>query len=397
MRILMVNPHFPPFNSGSGSVTLRLAQGLRNRGEHVAILTVGVGSGAPSIDEVEGLPVHRVPARALSFGRLAFNYRLPFAMRLGIGSAIDEVLEGEAPDVVHLHGQFWDLNILCARAAHRRAIPTVMSVHTAIVNPNPVLNGLVAFFDRQVIRRLILPYVRAWTGYDRRVLEYITSRYRVDRPVFLPNPVESLSLRAAHPARARQRLGVANEPLVLSVGHVIPQLRDRLSLVRAFAILLEEWPSAKLVVAGKLYDTKFLQLGDSLGISDSVIALGEIPYNEIPDLLAAADVECHDLAGIGIGVATIEAMMAGVPVVMVLRQGDIPEVDFSEYPLLARLEEDGPREVAALMSAILGSEDIRASVSRDGQMFAESVFDLQKVAARAEALYHRVLNQAATT
>lgn len=396
MRILMVNPHFPPVNSGSGSVTLRLAQGLRDRGDHVAILSVGMGNSRPSQDEVEGLPVYRLPARALSFGRLALNYRLPFALRWGIRSEVDAILERESPDIVHLHGQFWDLNMVCARASSRRAIPIVMSVHTAIVNPNAVLNALVAHFDRQIIRRLILPFVSVWTGYDRRVLDYITSRYGVNEPVFLPNPVESISLETADPERARRRLGETNGPVVLSVGHVIPQLRDRLALVRAFAILLNEWPSAKLVVAGKVYDTKFLQLGDRLGISDAIISLGEIPYEEIPDWLAAADVECHDLAGIGIGVATIEAMMAGIPVVMVLRPGDIPEVDLAEHPQLARLETDGPEEVAALLTAILGSANTKASVSRAGRAFAESIFDVKKVSGRAQEIYRMLIQERPT-
>ena len=394
MRILMVNPHFLPINSGSGSVTLRLAQGLRARGSRVAVLTVGMGLSAATDDEIEGLPVHRLPARALSLGALALKYRLPFVLRRGVSKDVGAILEREAPDVVHLHGQFWDLNIICAREARRRSIPVVLSVHTAIVNPNWVLNALVAFMDRHLIRRLIAPKVDVWTGYDRRVLDYVATRYGIDGPVFLPNPVESVSLRDARPERARRALGSSEGPIVLSVGHVIPQLRDRLSLVRAFAILSREWPEARLVVAGRLYDTRFLALAEKLGIRDSVVALGEVPYEDIPDWLAAADVECHDLAGIGIGVATIEAMMAGVPVVMVLRQGDIPEVDLNDHSLLARLESDAPQQVADSIASLLASDMMRRSVAEAGRAFATSLFDVQKVSRRAELLYEVLLRDA---
>jgi glycosyltransferase involved in cell wall biosynthesis len=57
MRVLMVNPHFPPMNSGSGTVTLELAKGLQARGHVVEVLSVKLTSRDPRPDEVAGIPV----------------------------------------------------------------------------------------------------------------------------------------------------------------------------------------------------------------------------------------------------------------------------------------------------------------------------------------------------
>ncbi len=390
MRILMVNPHFPPINSGSGSVTLELSRALRERGHEVCILTVDAERRAAFRDEFDGFDVYRVPARQLGLGRIALNYSLPFAISAGLRKAVNHVLDVVQPDVVHLHGQFWDLNMVAGRGAKTRGVPVVLTVHTVIVNPDPRIAAVLRLADRLVVKRLMSPSVERWTGYDQRVLDYINDRYGVRDAEFLPNPVRTIDLASARPTEVRARLGLESEPIVLSVGHVIAGLRDRVSLVRAFAELLQSVPAAKLVVVGKVNDRTFLDVADALGVRDAVLAVGEIPHSEIHDWLAAAVAECHDLSGIGIGVATIEAMTAGVPVVMVLRDRDIPGVNLADYPGLARLEDDVPSEIAAELRTIIESSDYAREVAATGLRFAADCFSRETVVESALRLYRHV-------
>ena len=87
--------------------------------------------------------------------------------------------------------------------------------------------------------------------------------------------------------RGRARLGLGDAPIIMSIGHVIPQ-RNRLAVVEALPKVLKAHPDAKFVVAGRVYYDPFLKRAEELGIADSVISLGAVPKTETPDLMATA-------------------------------------------------------------------------------------------------------------
>ena len=60
----------------------------------------------------------------------------------------------------------------------------------------------------------------------------------------------------------------------------------------------------------------------------ALITTGEVPRDEVALYAAAADVEGHDLQGLGFGMASLEMLAAGVPVVSVVRADNYPTAPF---------------------------------------------------------------------
>jgi glycosyltransferase-like protein len=115
----------------------------------------------------------------------------------------------------------------------------------------------------------------------------------------------------------RQRIGAS--PVVLAVGGIEPR-KGTLDLVAAVHLLRATHPGAHLVVAGgetlfdyRAYRAEFDALVRDLDVPVSV--LGPVAHDELPSLVAAADVFAFPSTKEGFGLAAMEALAAGVPVV----------------------------------------------------------------------------------
>jgi 1,2-diacylglycerol 3-alpha-glucosyltransferase len=366
-------------------VSRQLSSMLAGAGHDVCVLTSTTEARVVR-ESIDDIPVIRLPSRALNLGHWSFNYDLPFVLRRHITKHIEDVVREFDPDVIHLHGQFWDLCVLTGIVARRCKVPVVLSVHTAMVSDRKAIGAAVAVVDSSAVR-VATKYSRAiWTGYDKRVLDYITRRYGVSAPQFLPNPTNTAKFQSGDAARGRALIGLGDGPIVLSVGHVIP-LRDRIRLVRALPEIVRRCPSAAMVVAGEVYDRRFLDEATELGVADHITCLGRVPHDDMPDLIAAATVEAHDLDFHGIGVATQEVMAAGVPCVFAMGRDQFPGVDFDRYPDLAILASNEAHVIADAIVEIIEDEGKRSRVAADGQRLCADLFSEAVVLERLLHIY----------
>jgi glycosyltransferase-like protein len=122
---------------------------------------------------------------------------------------------------------------------------------------------------------------------------------------------------AARAARRgwRDRLG----RYVLAVGGIEPR-KGSLDLLSAYALLAQSSPDVRLAVAGgeTLFDYRdYRAAWDKLALELDVspLVLGPVAHDELPSLVAAADVFCFPSVKEGFGLAAMEALAAGVPVV----------------------------------------------------------------------------------
>ena len=88
------------------------------------------------------------------------------------------------------------------------------------------------------------------------------------------------------------------------------------NLIRAFALLKDRLPLAKLIIGGKgLMRNELEQLTTELGLTDSVSFLGYVPDEEVVQRYQAADVFIMpSIDGEGFGLPVLEAMACGTPV-----------------------------------------------------------------------------------
>ena len=151
------------------------------------------------------------------------------------------------------------------------------------------------------------------------------------------NGVDVARFRSADPALAaalrQRRRGAAGRPLILAVGGIEPR-KGSDTLMAAVAALRRSGRRPVLAVVGghsfqdyREYRDRVLASLPGLGLrlDEDVVLLGTVPDAELPGWYAAADVLAFPSTKEGWGLAVLEAMSAGLPVVA----SDLPV--FREY------------------------------------------------------------------
>lgn len=320
MKIAVVNNFFPPRPGGSSHLADNLATRYAAAGHDVLVLTASY-SDAPARESRAGVDIVRIPAWTMPKTRFAANFDIGFTISPRAKRRVFDELDRFAPDVVHQHGQFFDLTWLSGWWARRRRKPTLLSIHTRLESPLSRFNSFVySAADRMLVAPLMRLHRPSVVVMDRLMDSYIDRRYArcISGKVFIPVGIDPDRMRGGVPEALPARLQSGKRPLIVSLGHVIPQ-RNRIALIRALPHILERHPDALVIVVGGVYHDEFLTIAEGLQVRDSVIALGARPSSEIPDILAAAALEVHELDGQGFGTASLEALAAGAPVVASVR------------------------------------------------------------------------------
>jgi glycosyltransferase involved in cell wall biosynthesis len=386
MRIALTSSFFRPKTSGSAHFTSGLAAELAKQGHDVLVVTC-----TPNPDGDDDLPYRtvRLPAVNLNLGRFSYGYEIPFCPPRAVRRLWRE-LDRFAPDVLHLNEQFFDLSVWAGLWGRRHAVPRVMTLHTAFTHNVPWIHALLRAVDATVVSSTLALNDPTLVTIDKFMTQYATRRFPRRRREFVPIPVEPDVFVGGDPRRVRDHLGLAERPVILSLGHVIP-LRDRLLLVRALPEVLRRVPDAVLVVVGRVYDTRFLELADELGVRDAIVADGEVPHDQVKDYVAAATVECHETQSYGLGTASLEIMASGLAVVAVVDDDNFPGFRLADGRELAIARPD-PSDLASHLIDLLGDDARRMSVAAGGRCLILDHFQISSVADAYVSLYERAGN-----
>ena len=137
------------------------------------------------------------------------------------------------------------------------------------------------------------------------------------------------------------------------------------ALVRAYALLREEWPVVPpLVIAGApgwMYGDIYHTVS-SLGLSENVRLPGHVPSEELPLWYNAAAVFAYPSLYEGFGLPPLEAMACGTPVV-VSDASSLPEVVGSAGLLVPPRSE---QDLALSLRRVLEDNALAAQLRRAG-------------------------------
>ncbi len=387
MRIAVVNNFFPPRTGGSAHLSEALARRLAERGHEVLVITAQFGD-APAEEDRHGYRVVRLPAWYLPKTALSFNFDINFVTTPRNVRRVFRLLDRFEPDVIHQHGQLFDLTFITSVYARRRGTPVVLSVHTRLEHPNPLAGAVFRMGDALVVRPFITlsrPHVVAM---DRLMARYIDRRYGVpeERTIGIPVGIDPERFEGAPTTDVRSDLGIGDAPMILSIGHVIP-VRSRVTLVEAIPAVLREFPDAKFVVVGRTYTTTFIDRARELGVEDSLIIVGEVPSADIPSFVAAADLEAHDLDGVGCGTANLEVMAAGVPTVVAVRRDNFLGIELQTGRNIVLVPASNPGALGKAINAVLSDPEGAARIGAGQRDLIRSAFTLDVVTSQHEALF----------
>lgn len=112
----------------------------------------------------------------------------------------------------------------------------------------------------------------------------------------------------------------------LLVARNLEKIYDVPTALRAFALLRNRWPRARLTVAGSGPEHDALQaLAVELGVADAVEFVGRIENADMPRLYASADLMINPTTADNMPISVLEALASGVPVVST-NVGGIPDL-----------------------------------------------------------------------
>ncbi|MGX7731569.1 MSMEG_0565 family glycosyltransferase [Rhodococcus sp. 2H158] len=293
MRIALLTYSTKP--RGGVVHTLNLAEALARTGHDVAVWTLGRGGDDGFFRAVD--PAVRVRV-------------VPFAGVDGEGvgerimrsiAALGAAFTPGRYDVVHAQ------DCISANAVGNRCIRTIHHLDR-FTTPQ-----LAACHERAVVE----PYARICVS--RAVAEEVRAGWGFT-PTVIANGVDAHRFsRAEHDRAARARWRAQLGEYVLAVGGIEPR-KGSIDLVEAFALLRRERPGTRLVFAGgetlfdyRPYRAEFDRRCRELGVDPTI--LGTVAEDALPALVAQASVFAFLSTKEGFGLAAMEALAAGVPVV----------------------------------------------------------------------------------
>lgn len=224
------------------------------------------------------------------------------------------LLRRERVQVVHSHN--WSTLFYTAVAAMLAGTPVrIHGEHGREAEQPP------GGWRRRAAQRWLGRWFHHLTAVSRDIARDLTANWGINpqRITFVPNGVDLGRFGAAdRAAEIRRELGVdASAPLIGSIGGFRP-VKDHATLLRAFALVLERHPDARLLLAGSDSEESVAprlkqQLAEWGIPTHSVLFVGK--RQDVPDLLSAMDVYVNSSVYEGMSNTILEAMASRRPVV----------------------------------------------------------------------------------
>jgi glycosyltransferase involved in cell wall biosynthesis len=373
-----VSPYFAPAHQYGGppASILGLCKGLLRAGVDVEVVTTTangrtpLAASSPEGTRYEGVPVRYVPA---AFPRRFFGAKI----RRPLADAI------ERADVCHIHGVWnvpeWWASYL-ARAAR---VPYVVSPR-GMLQPQAMQRGrarkAVAY---SLLERRNLSHAALLHATSDQEADAIAGLRLGVKVAVVPNGVDLCAAQQAAKGH-RARLGIPPDAfVVLFLGRLHRIKRVDLA-ADAFAALRTTHPRAHLVLAGpdehSLLPDLLRRLAPHAG---AVHVVGEVSGDTKWALLKDADVMVQSSDSESFGVAVVESLAAGVPVVAT-RTTPWRELEARDCGFW--VEQTAPAIAAALMT-LATDQERRAAMGERAAAFAREAFGWDAVAPAMVRLY----------
>jgi glycosyltransferase involved in cell wall biosynthesis len=364
-----------------------LAHGLTNAGVETHIATtdddgagrVRIGTGFPTYQD--GIPYWYFP-RQVKF----YTVSLPMAKWLARRCS--------DYDVVHIHALFSHASVAAARAARQNRIPYIVRPlgtlnRWGMENRRPWLKAIsMLCLESRILKNAA--FVHFTSEQEREEAAELGITYK---SAIIPNalptddsqPAISGAFRAKHPE-------VRDRTLLLFLSR-IDRKKGLDLLLPAFARVCKQYPNTALVIAGggeTTLITDLKKLASSLGIANSILWVGFLDDESKRSALADTDVFVLPSYSENFGIAALEAMNAGLPVVVSNQTALHREVAAAQAGITVRCQIE---DVENAIIRLVQNADEGRRMGANGRELVNTKFSLGAVIRRTVQIYDQALSQ----
>lgn len=366
-----------PVYGGSGVVATELGIALAARGHEIHFISYALpfrlGKLAPNIF------FHEVDVTSYPL----FEYP-PYSLTLT--SKMASIAKHEKLDVLHVHYAIPHATsaVIARQILEQQGIriPVVTTLHgtdITIVGRDPSFAPVVTYSINQS------DGVTAVSEYLRKET---LSNFEIDRNIsVIPNFIDTNRFKRQESSSLKQKLCPNCEKVLVHVSNFRP-VKNAKQVVEIMHRLKQDNYSLKLLLVGDGPDRVPAEhLARELGIYDDILFMGK--QEAVQDILSIADVFVMPSGSETFGLAALEAMACGVPVVA-SNIGGLPElVDHGENGFLCPL--GNVDAFAERIRQIVSSDTLRQKMGDAARQKAKDCFDNEHVIPLYEKLYEKTL------
>jgi N-acetyl-alpha-D-glucosaminyl L-malate synthase BshA len=365
-----------PTLGGSGVVATELGKSLARAGNEVHFITTGHPSRLSGYDE--RVYLHKVVTGEYPL----FQQYTPYSLSLAV--KIREVAEQYGLDLVHVHYAIPHAAsaFLAKEMLKPHRLPTMTTLHGTDIT---LVGMMPSYYE---ITRFSIEKSDAVTAVSEFLRAETVREFRIQHPIeVIHNFVDTALFRIEdEPCVARGRLSPHGERVLMHISN-FRKVKNLPIVLQVFNEVNRHVPSRLALVGDGPERESTERLAEEMEIADRVDFLGD--QESVADILPAADVFLLPSQHESFGLAALEAMACGVPVVG-SRIGGLPEVIVHEKTGYLCEPSDVPC-MTAIVLGLLRNEELRRSIGRAARARAESEFNRDKVVARYVDAYRRLV------
>ena len=284
------------------------------------------------------------------------------------------------PDILHAH---WTYEF--AMACLETYLPTIVTSHD---NAFQILRFSRDMYrlGRLYLQVLVMRKARFLTAVSPYLANSLCWLAQTEIEV-VPNPVEIPQKAGCHGDQSSGGVRIA------TVLNGWSKLKNPQAAIRAFHLLCREIPHAEMFMYGEDFEENGLasQWAASQGLSRNIHFCGSTPHRDLLRKLREMSVLLHPALEESCGMALLEAMAVGLPVVGGIGSGAVPWVlDEGQAGFMTNMRH--PEQIAATLLTCLGQVDERKQKQSHAYARVLSLFSPRAVAEKYERIYANALS-----
>ncbi len=386
LKILHVIPSVDPRQGGPSTVMRTLTRELARAGLEVHVATTyGNKREGSNTSKSQFSSKEEITYRYFSCQTRFYSFS--WAMNQWLARHVKEY------SLVHIHFIFSYPAAAAAFWSHRYRIPY-------IICPHGILNRWGLENRRSWLKKISLRWIESRILARAAAVHYATKLERqeavqlgaVGKAVIIPHALDK-SFMDEHPSGGSLCTPSAkwvNGKVFLFLSRFHPKKGMDL-LLSAFARVKYRFPSSVLVLAGEGESNFMSHLqreARRLGIDPEVVWVGFLEGEEKRRAFTDANVFILPSYSENFGVAILEAMACGVPVIISDQVGIHPDVSQAEAGIVVKTNVDS---LADAMTQLLEHPEMAKKMGENGRKLVEEKFTVEKVIPQVIALYEKVL------